>query len=265
MLTIKCPHCGAPPPPGYTPPQDRKFGYACMYCHQQSVHGSDPEPSHQQIPQIVIIQAPDHDHHDHHYVDHQVVASVNTARSVSWIIWVVVVLFVTAGGGGGFWMRLHRHASGLAEPTWDGKTPLICSGNDHIDVTGVHATFTAGAAISASSNCHVKCTECVITAPTAIEASSNAEVIIINGTIQGTSVLADATNNAKVTISGNVTASGKVNQKGNAKVSAPTPPTPSAAPTEPPKAAATPAPASTPAKPGAKAATPTTKPKTTPR
>jgi hypothetical protein len=56
-----------------------------------------------------------------------------------------------------------------------------------------------------------------------VEASGNAQVTIVGGTIRGTTTLADATGNARIDITGNVTASGRVREKGNAKVSAPPP------------------------------------------
>ncbi len=260
MQSFKCPHCGAPPPPGYVPPSGQ-FGYLCTYCRQQSVHGT-PEPQPQpQMPAIIVIQGPGHDH-DHH---HEAFAHVNAARSASWIIWIVVVLVVSLGGSGAAFMRCTKHSSILSGLVWDGSEPLHCSGNDRIEVNGVEATFNAGSAIYADANCHVRCTDCKLSAPTAIETSGNAEVTIVNGSVKGTNLLVDASGNSHVTISGNVTVAGQVRERSNAKVSAPPPapvattappattvpptPAPVAVPTPAAKAAKTPTP--TPAKPKA--------------
>jgi hypothetical protein len=220
MQPFKCPHCGAPPPPGYQPPTGH-FGYACIYCRQQSVHGAPepPPPTTQQTPAIIVVHhSPSSHGADYH---NAAMAHVATARSVSWLIWLIVVLVVSLGGAGGMFMRCTRHSAAMSSLVWDGSEPLQCTGNDDIAVTGVEAHFTGGSAIVANGNCHVKCTDCKISAPTAIEASGNAQVTIVNGTIQGTEVLAEAGGNAQVTVTGNVTASGRVKKSANGRVSAP--------------------------------------------
>jgi cell division septation protein DedD len=267
MQAFSCPHCGAPPPPGYTPPTDRRFGYACLYCGQQSVHGQDPPALQAQVPAIIVVQAPgssfDPDPCQHQ--QHAAVARAAVSRSVSWVVWVVIVLFVSLGGAGATFWKIAGKSSLLSSLVWDGSEPLRCSGIEDISVSGVEATFNAGAAITAEGNCHVKCTDCKLTAPTAIEAGGNAQVTIINGSVRGTTILADATSNARVTITGKVTVSGATRERGNARVSAPTPleattatPTPTHPPVAP-TAAAPPAP-----RPTAKGPAPT-KPKTSPK
>ena len=223
MQTIKCPHCGAPPPPGYVPPSGQ-FGYACMYCRQQSVLGTPeppPPPVTGQSPAIIVVQAPSHDY-DHHHHFQAAVAHANTARNISWIVWVVVVLVVSLGGSGAAFMRCTKSSKLVSSLVWDGSEPLHCGGNENISVTGVEAHYSAGQAIIAGGNCQVRCTDCKISAPIAIEASGNAQVTIINGSVQGTETLADASGNARVTISGNATASGEIRKSANGKVSAPT-------------------------------------------
>jgi hypothetical protein len=238
MQPFKCPHCGAPPPPGYVPPSGQ-FGYACFYCRQQSVQGTPepapPPPVAEQSPAIIVVHAPSHDY-DHHAA----IAHVNTARSISWLVWVVVVLVVSLGGSGAAFMRCTKHSTALSSLVWDGSEPLHCGGNEDIAVTGVEAHFSAGQAIVATGNCKVRCTDCKISAPIAIEASGNAQVTIINGSVQGSAILADASGNSRVNISGNATASGQTRQSANGKVTAPPPPvTATASTTAPPATAAT--------------------------
>lgn len=258
MQPFKCPHCGAPPPAGYVSPAGR-FGYVCLYCRQQSVHGEaappppPPPPPEPQAPAIIVIQAPGRSHvfgHDHHVA----MAHAHVARSASWIIWLVVVLVLSLGGSGAAFMRCSKHSSILSGLVWDGHEPLHCSGNDRIEVSGVEATFNAGSAIIADANCHVRCTDCKLSAPTAVETSGNAQVTIINGSVKGTNLLADASGNSRVTISGNVVASGQVRERSNAKVSAPTPPSTATASAPSPIATTPPATTSSPAAPAAKAA-----------
>jgi len=197
-----------------------------MYCRQTSIQGTPeppPPPVTGQSPAIIVVQAPSHDY-DHHHHFQAAVAHANTARNISWIVWVVVVLVVSLGGSGAAFMRCTKSSKLVSSLVWDGSEPLHCGGNENISVTGVEAHFTAGQAIIAGGNCQVRCTDCKISAPIASGASGNAQVTIINGSVQGTETLADASGNARVTISGNATASGEIRKSANAKVSAPTPP-----------------------------------------
>jgi hypothetical protein len=178
-----------------------------------------------------------------------------------WITWVVVMLIVVGAGGGGF-RFLSRRSLALGS-AWDGSAPLHCTGNEKISVKGVHADFNAGTAVSVSGNCHFTCTDCTIKSQTAIEVGGNGNVTIINGTVLGSETLVDASGNARVNISGNVTVSGAVKQSSNAKVSAPKPTaapatstasSPPAAPPPPPAPA--PKPAAAAPKPSAKRSPP---------
>lgn len=249
--------------------------YACPYCKHQALVGT-PEPQasmppQQQGPTFIVIQGPDHHQdYDHHAAHQASMAHVATARNMSWLVWVIMVVVFSLGGAGAGISRCTKHSAIMSGLVWDGTEPLHCGGVENISVTGVEATFAAGTAIVATANCQVKCTDCKITAPIAIEASGNAQVTMLNGSVKGTSILADASGNARVTIGGNVTVSGLTRASANAKVSAPTPPPtaeppPTAATTAPPtvtapKAAATGAAAAT-AKTTATAKTPAPTPK----
>lgn len=255
MPSIRCPNCGAPPPSPIQ--QTGQFNYTCPYCRHQAVLGT-PEPAappSQQGPTFILVQHGDQDDdHPHH---HHAAVAVARAGGISWVVWMVVILMVSLGGSAGAFMKCSRHSELVSSLVWNGSEPLSCSGNDNISVRGVEANFNSGTAIVATGNCQFRCTDCKISAPTAIEASSNAQVTIVNGAIQGTTLLADASGNARVNISGNVTSSGNVRESGNAKVSAPTPPTPpatTASAVQPPVATVTPAGKKTPSTPAAKAA-----------
>lgn len=257
---IKCPACGAPPPAGFTVPQGQ-FGYRCIYCNQTSTLGTPaPTPSAPMTTGPINIYVhhygnehdDDGDDYDYHPQHHFVPPVIHTAHRTSWMVWLIVVVIVSLGGSGGLLFRCTHHNAILSSMVWSGQEPLVCSGNENINVSGVTVSFNAGTAIVANGNCHVKCTDCNITAGTAIEAGGNADVTIINGTIKGTTLLADASGNAHVTIMGNVVATGPTKHGGNAKVSAP----PSAASA--PVAAAKPP---TPATPVAPSVAPTAKKK----
>lgn len=210
----------------------------CQYCKatfpapqpNMQPHYSQP-PQSQQIPQIVVL-------HTHSSYDH---SGYEVASTINWTYWMIrgvlpfIVVLMVAGSSVA--LSLAGKSKVASSFVWDGTQPFDCGGVDDVAVTGVTATFTAGAAITVSGNCHFTCTDCNIKAPTAIQVDSNGSVTIINGSIVGTDVLADASGNAHVSINGNVTASGQVKQSGNAHVNAPKPPAPTATP----KAATTPA------------------------
>src|SRR6185437_12323770 len=99
---------------------------------------------------------------------------------------------------------------------WSGREPLVCDGNDNINVSGVSVTESQGAAVVVRGNCHVTMRDCTIKAPVAIEASANGHVTVINGVVQGT---VDASGNANVDLVGNVKSIGTTKRSGNARVS----------------------------------------------
>lgn len=266
MNAVTCPHCGAPPPPGFVVPAG-PTGYRCAYCNQTStLPGSAPAAS--QAPQppqtgpiyIVNFHGSDDDDDDDDY-DHYVPPPVVYRPSRTWIIWVVLVVLF-GGGGTGVW-RYRRGSvgqqilSGMSAQGWDGNSPLVCSGNDDIQLSSIDANLSAGTAIQASGNCKVRCTDCTITAPVAIDATGNAEVVIMNGAVKGTTTLANASGNAHVTIAGNVTASGPTTHSGSGSVTAPAQPKEPAA--KEPVAAKTPAQQPAPAASGSAPATAKTK------
>lgn len=213
-MQLKCPHCGAPPP---HPVSLAAGPYTCPYCGTQSFLGQNPPPPPPVAPfggsvapaprPIVVVHAPHFDHDP---------APARAARA-SWIIWVVVVVFVS--GGAGAFRLLTKSSSFFSALVWSGDEPLECSGVEEISVSGVEASFPAGPAIIANGNCRVKCTDCTISAPTAIEAGGNAQVTIVNGTVRGGNLLANASGNAHVSFIGHVTTSGRIQQSANAVVS----------------------------------------------
>jgi hypothetical protein len=115
--------------------------------------------------------------------------------------------------------------SGLPEPKvaagdWDGSTPLICNGNQMVSVSGVHAVFTEGAAITASANCNLTLDSVDITAPTALRTEGNATVTVNAGHLVGGTYALDAAGNSHVTLSA-TKLDGPVNKSRNAKVEGP--------------------------------------------
>jgi hypothetical protein len=83
--------------------------------------------------------------------------------------------------------------------SWNGKEPLVCSGNDRVVVDHVTAKFSKGTAIDASGNCWVVCKDCQLSAPTVIISRENASVHLDHGSADGT-VFDEARDNADVSI-----------------------------------------------------------------
>jgi hypothetical protein len=217
MDALKCPNCGSPAQPGSG--QER---YQCPYCGTVFDTGFRPTPQpSQQIPAIIVFEP------EHSYAPVPVRA---VTSGIGTMIRLFVILIIVAATGG--FAAIARCSSLASSLVWDGSTPFTCAGNDTVSLKEVHAQFTAGTAVSVSGNCHFTCTDCSIQAPVAIEVAGNGNVTIVNGSVIGSAMMVDASGNAHVNISGNVTASGFVRQNGNARVNAPTPaPTPSPTPT----------------------------------
>jgi hypothetical protein len=98
---------------------------------------------------------------------------------------------------------------------------VICTGNDERVLEGFSGDFTAGAGITASGNCSVRCTRCRIKAPVGIIASGNAEVTLVDSSVDGTSQGVVASGNADVKLLGGSTLAGSVSTSGNAHVTTP--------------------------------------------
>jgi hypothetical protein len=108
----------------------------------------------------------------------------------------------------------------------------VCNGNQSIDATGVTATYTSGAAISASGNCRAKCTRCTLKAPIGVAAGGNAQITLVDSCLEGAPNGIVAGGNANVRLLGSSTLGGAVVKSGNAEVIAP-PGAPTLSPTGP--------------------------------
>jgi len=96
-----------------------------------------------------------------------------------------------------------------AASSWDGKSTLVCKGNDVMTVTGVTASVS-DTGVRAEGNCQLTLVNVKITAPVGIDAAANAKVTMTGGSITSStnSVVAGAA--AKVTLTGtNVTGKSK--------------------------------------------------------
>jgi len=201
MQAQNCPRCGAAAqiPPGV-------YSYECIYCKTPFQLAAPPAPEPEPPPRVIV-------------VDHG--ASYRSGWSMYWMLRfgvAVIALVVTTGGWA--WHRLR----GDDDDIWDGTEPLACDGNDEFDVAGIKATFTAGAALIASGNCHVTCKDCALKAPIAVQASGNAQIILVNGSAEGTEASISASDNARVEVRGNASIIGSTKQVANAKIVGVAPP-----------------------------------------
>jgi LSD1 subclass zinc finger protein len=115
------------------------------------------------------------------------------------------------------WLGLAAWEGKLLPGGWEGKTPLVCSGNDRMEIRDITATFASGTAITATGNCEVHLTNCTLRAPTAIEAAGNARVFLVGGTVQGNNLSVNASGNARVESQGTKFL-GRAKQSGNARI-----------------------------------------------
>jgi serine/threonine protein kinase len=66
------------------------------------------------------------------------------------------------------------------------QEPIVCDGNDKIEVTDVRVSHSSGAAMTASGNCHVNCTRCILVAPVAVSVNGNAQVDLVDSSAEAT-------------------------------------------------------------------------------
>ena len=224
---IPCPKCGASvqPPPGPSaqcpscrnyfpvngtqtqPPQP--YGQPPPQQYGQPPPQYPPQPDSQEAPRVIVVHHGLGGYSSYWMIRLGIVAVFVLMSGAGWVYHRITGSSATAGVGAGI---------GL-DDDWDGKQPLTCDENDQVEVDGVKATFSAGAAIIASGNCHLTCKDCTLKAPFAVQASGNAKVVLVNGSAEGTDTSLSATENAIIDVRGNAKVIGPTKQSGNAKVS----------------------------------------------
>jgi hypothetical protein len=149
-------------------------------------------------------------------------------KAKSAIIWYAVFGFLTLAIVIGVVIYIkHTVKKAIDQPSatqtvaaaWDGKSPLVCGGNDEVKIDGVTANLP-GTAITAAGNCKLTLTKVDITAPTGIMAGGNAIVTITGGSITSTDATIQAAGGAKVTLTG-TKMTGKTKALGGAKITGP--------------------------------------------
>ena len=199
IRALHCPECGAPAQ--VHPGQET---YNCNFCHA-SFLVERPMAAPPAVPRIDPPAPPANPYAARDFSTPQVpvrvidygagqrsggggaVAFIVALAILGGIAAIVIPLVASSGGGGGIF-------------GWNGKKPLVCSGNDWITVDHVTAHFADGVAIDASGNCYVTCKDCDVSAPTVVRARENASVHFDHGTAQGSKVFFEASENAMVSI-----------------------------------------------------------------
>ena len=104
-----------------------------------------------------------------------------------------------------------------ATAIWDGTGPLVCAGNQVLDVTPVIANLGASPAITAMGNSRMTKHGVHVHAPDALQVGGNAEVILDGGSYTGASAAIVAGANAHVVVQGALV-QGPVQRSGGARV-----------------------------------------------
>jgi hypothetical protein len=207
MSSMNCPQCGAPMSnaPGLN---------TCQYCKRQ-VHVPEPQaaaPREDEIPKLYVVQMPVHQ-----------VSSPPPRSAASSLITLIIVLVTTAVPIFIVW-RTFRSVGmpgvpaipGIGDVSWDGRSPLVCSGNNHMTIEGKSVDL-GGTVITAEGNCQLRLVRCNIKGGVAVEAKHNAVVTIEGGSVTGKRKALIATENATINVRG-ARVDGGVKQKNNAKI-----------------------------------------------
>lgn len=224
MTPDNCPKCGAA-----VKAEPNAASYTCPYCkHTLQLEVARPAPAPAaQAPQVIVF------HHNSNPTP--IVYTGGSAFGAYWTFRLIVAAVIIMCSGGGWLVRRFVRGStgvGLAGDLggWDGSSPLMCGGNEEIDVSGVTATFSSGSAILAGGNCHVTCRNCTLKAPVGVEAGGNAQVTLMSGTVTGTDAALSAGANATINVLGNATVVGTTRKSGiNATITGVTTAQPAAA------------------------------------
>jgi hypothetical protein len=182
IQALQCPECGAP-----ANIQPGTNVYHCNFCHSSlAIEHTAAEPPRPPVSPAVFFQpAPNLS------ALRAAVPKRSGGGAGCFIVGGVLLIGGVAAGVALF-------MNGTIGP-WNGKTPLVCSGNERIVVDHVNASFPKGVAIDASGNCSVSCKDCQLSARTVIRARENATVHLDHGTADGT-VFYETRDNADVSI-----------------------------------------------------------------
>ena len=105
----------------------------------------------------------------------------------------------------------------VADATWDGTTPFVCTGGKNMRLSNV----TASKGITANANCVLELVNVNVTAPTALSALGGAQVTVKGGSLTGTIAAVSALGSGtKVTLQG-TTLSGPKKSLGGAEITGP--------------------------------------------
>ena len=150
------------------------------------------------------------------------------AKAKSAILWYVLFGVLTlAIVGGTIWYIKHSVKKALDQPSataaaaksWDGKTPLTCTGNDVIKIEGVTAKLD-GTAVTANGNCQLTLVNCDLTGSDGISAGGNAVVTVTGGSLAATGFAVKSLGSAAVKLSG-TKVTGKTQKLGAATITGP--------------------------------------------
>jgi hypothetical protein len=108
-------------------------------------------------------------------------------------------------------------AIAVAPAAWDGKTPLVCGGNQQLVIEGVSAELGAQTPITATANCHLTLKNVSLKGATALVATGSAVVEVESGSIAGSTSAVSAMGSAAVNLHG-TRVSGPLHHLGSARI-----------------------------------------------
>jgi hypothetical protein len=89
------------------------------------------------------------------------------------------------------WLR--RAPSGRETPApseWDGRTPLVCRGDQRIHIVGCRASLEGKTAVDASNGCEITLERCTVRARIGVSAAHDAKVRLVGCDVQAATAIA---------------------------------------------------------------------------
>lgn len=211
-MIVKCNHCGAPldVPSGASKARCRYCGTQSRVRSMQTLHAQTPAAWRQ--PEVWV--PPPEARAPSVPLPAQSVAVAAAGTGCAIVLVPIVVLVAIAGAVGvaimrrapSTWSQAPHHTT-AGPRSWDGASPLLCSGNERVVSVGVHARADNQVVI-ASGKCEIELRGATLEGKVGVVLADEARLVMKGGAVLGSEYAAIVSQSARLVLEGPVELSG---------------------------------------------------------
>lgn len=210
-MLLQCANCGAP-----LKAIASRRTIDCAYCGRTNVVGSMTTLSMQVPPGWT---PPPTWTPPSHFPEESVPLAYKPAQGAAVAVIVLALVGgIAAAGGVVFAVSGGRGSPALRREAWDGRSTLICNGNDTLTIRNKTADMGSQPAVVVNGACRLTLINCRVKGQPGIIANGPARVTVTGGSITGVSTAVIATDGATVEMRGGARLVGQVMESGGGRV-----------------------------------------------